>query len=266
MVAATGTGKTIIAAFDFKQSFDRLQQSRMLFVAHREEILVQSRGVFRNILRDHNFGELWVGNHRPDHLEQLFVSVQTLNARALWDQVPPDFFDYIVVDEFHHGAAPSYQRLLRLFYAEDFTGIDGHTGTGRWQGYSGLVSHDRICSEIRLPDAINRKLLSPFQYFGISDCVDYSHVKWQRGGYDRNGLEKLLITGDDIRARLIIEKTRGDLAGCFCCPGHLFLCFPGPCWVYGRKVPGCRYFSHGTYGQRLPGMSGRAAVKRSAAA
>ncbi|WP_300459472.1 DEAD/DEAH box helicase family protein [Desulfobacula sp.] len=105
VVAATGTGKTIIAAFDFKHSFDRPQQTRILFVAHREEILVQSRWVFRNILRDNNFGELWVGNHRPDHLEQLFVSVQTLNARALWDQVPPDFFDYIVVDEFHHGAA-----------------------------------------------------------------------------------------------------------------------------------------------------------------
>ncbi len=222
VVAATGTGKTIVAAFDFKQSFERPGQKRMLFVAHREEILVQSRGVFRNILRDHNFGELWVGNHTPDHLEQLFVSVQTLNARALWDQVPPDFFDYIVVDEFHHGAAPSYQRLLDYFTPKILLGL---TATPERADGKNILAwfHNRICSEIRLPDAINQKLLSPFQYFCISDCVDYSHVKWQRGGYDRNGLEKLLITGDDIRARLIIEKAKEILLDvsaargiCFC--------------------------------------------------
>ena len=222
VVAATGTGKTLIAAFDFKRSFDRPQQTRFLFVAHREEILVQSLGVFRNILRDHNFGELWVGSHRPDHLEQLFVSVQTLNARALWDQVPPDFFDYIVVDEFHHGAAPSYQRLLNYFTPKILMGL---TATPERADGQNILAwfHDRICSEIRLPDAINQKLLSPFQYFCISDSVDYSRVKWQRGGYDRTALEKLLITGDDMRARLIIEKARKILLDitaargiCFC--------------------------------------------------
>lgn len=221
MVAATGTDKTVIAAFDFKRSFDRPHQARFLFVAHREEILVQSRGVFRNILRDHNFGELWVGNHRPEHLEQLFVSVQTLNARKLWDQVPPDFFDYIVVDEFHHGAAPSYQRLLDYFRPKILMGL---TATPeRADGKNILVwFHHRICSEIRLPDAINQKLLSPFQYFCISDCVDYSQLKWQRGGYDRNELEKLLITGDDIRARLIIEKAKEILLDIFSVRGICF--------------------------------------------
>jgi superfamily II DNA or RNA helicase/HKD family nuclease len=222
VVAATGTGKTIIAAFDFKRSFDRPQQTRFLFVAHREEILVQSRGVFRNILRDNNFGELWVGSHRPDHLEQLFVSVQTLNARALWDEVPPDFFDYIVVDEFHRGAAPSYQRLLNYFTPKILLGL---TATPERADGQNILAwfHDRICSEIRLPDAIDQKLLSPFQYFCISDSVDYSQIKWQRGGYDRTALEKLLVTGDDMRAQLIIEKAREILLDvsaargiCFC--------------------------------------------------
>jgi superfamily II DNA or RNA helicase len=163
-----------------------------------------------------------VGNHRPDHLEQLFVSVQTLNARALWDQVPPDFFDYIVVDEFHHGAAPSYQPLLNYFTPKILLGL---TATPERADGKNILAwfHDRICSEIRLPDAINQKLLSPFQYFCISDSVDYSQVRWQRGGYDRNALEKLLITGDDMRARLIIEKAREILLDvsaargiCFC--------------------------------------------------
>lgn len=162
------------------------------------------------------------GSHRPDHMEQLFASVQTLNARALWDQVPPDFFDYIVVDEFHHGAAPSYQRLLNYFTPKFLLGL---TATPERADGQNILAwfHDRICSEIRLPDAINQKLLSPFQYFGISDSVDYSQIKWQRGGYDRAALEKLLITGDDMRDRLIIEKASEILLDvsaargiCFC--------------------------------------------------
>jgi len=222
VVAATGTGKTVIAAFDFKKSVSNPNQSRFLFVAHREEILTQSRAVFRNILRDQNFGELWVGNQIPNHLEQLFVSVQTFHARKLWKQVDPDFYDYIIIDEFHHAAASSYQELTDYFTPKILLGL---TATPeRADGLDILKYFDHhVSAEIRLPDAINRKLLSPFQYFCLTDRVDYSQVTWRRGGYDRNELEKLLITGDDIRAKLIIEKatellldisqTRGI---CFC--------------------------------------------------
>ncbi|MCF8055942.1 MAG: DUF3427 domain-containing protein [Desulfocapsa sp.] len=222
VVAATGTGKTVIAAFDFKKSVSNPNQSRFLFVAHREEILTQSRAVFRNILRDQNFGELWVGNQTPNHLEQLFVSVQTFHARKLWKQVDPDFYDYIIIDEFHHAAASSYQELTDYFTPKILLGL---TATPeRADGLDILKYFDHhVSAEIRLPDAINRKLLSPFQYFCLTDQVDYSKVTWRRGGYDRNELEKLLITGDDIRAKLIIEKatellldisqTRGI---CFC--------------------------------------------------
>lgn len=222
VVAATGTGKTVIAAFDFKKSVSNPNQSRFLFVAHREEILTQSRAVFRNILRDQNFGELWVGNQTPNHLEQLFVSVQTFHARKLWKQVDPDFYDYIIIDEFHHAAASSYQELTDYFTPKILLGL---TATPeRADGLDILKYFDHhVSAEIRLPDAINRKLLSPFQYFCLTDRVDYSQVTWRRGGYDRNELEKLLITGDDIRAKLIIEKatellldisqTRGI---CFC--------------------------------------------------
>jgi len=163
VVAATGTGKTIIAAFDFKNVFPRSHQTRILFIAHREEILSQSRTVFRHILKDQNFGELWVGKHTPAHQEQLFVSVQTFCSQKLWENLSPDFYDYIVIDEFHRAAAPSYQELLDHFKPEILLGL---TATPeRADGNDILKYFDHhISAEIRLPDAINRKLLSPFQY------------------------------------------------------------------------------------------------------
>jgi superfamily II DNA or RNA helicase/HKD family nuclease len=205
VVAATGTGKTVIAAFDFKRFAKNKNRPRLLFVAHREEILTQSQAVFRNILRDQNFGELWVGQFHPAHLEQLFISVQTLNARNLCEQVAPDFYDYIVIDEFHHAAAPSYQKLTDYFTSKILLGL---TATPERTDDQDILKYfnGHISAEIRLPDAINRKLLSLFQYFCITDQVDYSQISWRRGGYDRKELEALLITGDDIRAKLIIEK------------------------------------------------------------
>ena len=205
VVAATGTGKTVIAAFDFKRFSSTPNRSRLLFVAHREEILTQSRSVFRNILRSQNFGELWVGSHTPSHLEQLFVSVQTFRAQRLWEKVESHFYDYIIIDEFHHAAAPSYQELTRYFTPTILLGLTATPERADEQDILKYFDY-HISAEIRLPDAINRKLLSPFQYFCITDQVDYSKVAWRRGGYDRNELEKLLITGDDIRAKLIIEK------------------------------------------------------------
>ena len=206
IVAATGTGKTVIAAFDFKRFTTNVNPARLLFVAHREEILTQSRSVFRNILRDQNFGELWVGNQTPKHLEQLFVSVQTLHSRRIWEDIDPDFYDYIIIDEFHHAAASSYQKLNEYFTPKILLGLtatpERTDGQDIFKYFNGHIS-----AEIRLPDAINRKLLSPFQYFCITDQVDYSQVTWRHDGYDRSELEALLITGDDIRAKLVIEKT-----------------------------------------------------------
>lgn len=222
VVAATGTGKTVVAAVDYKRFSKEVDQARLLFVAHREEILSQSQAVFRNILRDQNFGELWVGSHTPQHLEHLFISVQTFHSRALWEKLPADFYDFIIIDEFHHAAAASYQKLNEYFTPKILLGL---TATPeRADGQDILKYFDgHIGAEIRLPDAINRKLLSPFQYFCITDQVDYSQVTWRRGGYDKKELENLLVTGDDIRAKLILEKTSEILLDiskaqgiCFC--------------------------------------------------
>ena len=192
VVAATGTGKTVISAFDYRR-FCRSkpgESNRLLFVAHREEILQQSRNVFQGVLKDPNFGELFVGGYKPTSLDHLFVSVQTLNSQALFDQLSPGFFDYIVVDEFHHAAAPTYQRLLEHFKPKILLGL---TATPeRMDGKSILDYFDnRIAAEIRLPEAIERKLLCPFHYFGVADTVDLDDLRWVRGGYDKKQLSEL---------------------------------------------------------------------------
>ena len=112
IVAATGTGKTVISAFDYKH-FKKQNQNKackLLFVAHREEILEQSIDTFRGVLKDANFGELFVGNHRPDNIDNLFISIQTFNSQDFTTKTNPNFYDYIIVDEFHHAAAPKIGR------------------------------------------------------------------------------------------------------------------------------------------------------------
>jgi superfamily II DNA or RNA helicase len=211
VVAATGTGKTMIAAFDYRNwSRDIVgvgnRKPRLLFVAHREELLKQSLYTYRNVLRDANFGELLVGGRTPESYEHLFVSIQSYNSRALADEFPPDRFDYVVIDEFHHAAAPSYERLLAHVRPRVLLGL---TATPeRSDGLDVLRRFDNhMSAQIRLPDAINRKLLCPFQYFGVTDPVSLQGLQWQRGGYRVDELDKL-YTGNDLRAALVIEKVR----------------------------------------------------------
>jgi superfamily II DNA or RNA helicase len=212
VVAATGTGKTVISAFDylhFKKERGRNESSRLLFVAHREEILKQSLLTFRSVLRDFNFGELLVSGSEPEKFDHLFCSIQSFNSRALSNQLTADFFDYVVVDEFHHAAAPSYRRLLTFLRPKVLLGL---TATPERMDELDVVAFfdNQIAAEIRLPDAINRKLLAPFQYFGITDAVNFSGLLWQRGGYDVSELDSIL-TGNDVRANLIIDKVRATL-------------------------------------------------------
>lgn len=192
VVAATGTGKTVISAFDYCR-FCKANPggiNRLLFVAHREEILKQSRDIFQGVLKDPNFGELFVGNYKPANLDHLFISIQTINSQALYDILPENYYDYIIVDEFHHAAAPTYQKLLNRFKPKILLGL---TATPeRMDGKSILDYFDnRIAAEIRLPEAIDRKLLCPFQYFGVSDAVDLTDLRWVRGGYDKSQLSNL---------------------------------------------------------------------------
>ena len=204
IVAATGTGKTVISAFDYKRFRQQNPTARLLFVAHRKEILKQSIKCFRGVLHDANFGELFYGGIVPDSIDNLFISIETFNSQALDKTTSPDFYDFIIVDEFHHAAAPVYQRLLEYYRPKILLGL---TATPeRMDGKSILCYFDdRIAAEIRLPEAIDRKLLCPFHYFGVSDDVDLHDIKWSRGGYDRTSLSKI-YTGNDMRLMLILKE------------------------------------------------------------
>lgn len=203
VVAATGTGKTVISAFDYKR-YCKLHPNkpcRLLFIAHREEILKQSMYTFRAILKDENFGELFVGNHCPQSIDHLFMSIQTFNAQNFTAKTITGFYDYIVVDEFHHAAAPTYKTLLSYYEPQILLGL---TATPERMDGKNVMDYfnNRIAAEIRLPEAIDRKLLCPFQYFGVTDTVDLSELKWTRGGYDKGELSNLYsFSGNVARKR-----------------------------------------------------------------
>jgi len=203
IVAATGTGKTVISAFDYKTFKSSNESSKLLFIAHRKEILLQAVSTFRGILRDNNFGELWVDGQEPDNFEFVFASVQTLNNRLNDLQLSPTFFDYIVIDECHHLTANSYRGILKYFQPKVLLGL---TATPERMDGGNIQEdfHNKIAAEIRLPEALNRKLLCPFQYFGITDSVDLSNVGWERGRYIASELSSV-YTSNDRRVRHIID-------------------------------------------------------------
>jgi len=204
LVSATGTGKTVMAAIDYARLRETLPRARLLFVAHREEILAQSLATFRHGLRDHSFGELWVGGQRPRGFEAVFASVQSLSVSGL-AALDPEHFDVVIVDEFHHAAARSYQALLERVRPVELLGL---TATPeRSDGLPILGWFDnRIAAELRLWDAIAQQRLSPFAYYGVHDGLDLRELPWQRGrGYDVTGLSNLL-THTDAWARTVLHQ------------------------------------------------------------
>lgn len=204
IVAATGTGKTVVSAFDFKRYYNENPNCRLLFLAHRKEILEQSASTFRAILRDQNFGELWVKDHVPNEYKHVFASIQTLNRNSKYLQFNKDYFDYIILDETHHGAAESYDNIISYFNSDILLGL---TATPERMDGQDILKYfnDRIAYEIRLHEAIDRNLLCPFHYFGITDSVDLNSVKWSKGKYEVSELSNL-YTGNDMRADLILRS------------------------------------------------------------
>ena len=196
VVAATGTGKTWIAAFDFKRLRNEGKGDSLLFVAHRDEILRQSQQVFQLVLREPGFGERLVGGERPRSGRHVFASVQSLANRV--DDIDPDGFDVVIVDEFHHAAAASYDRLLKRLRPKFLLGL---TATPeRADGRPVLEWFDgRIAFESRLWDALDQGLLCPFHYFGVNDTTDLATVRFERGRYVAGDLDNVL-TGDHVRA------------------------------------------------------------------
>ena len=204
IVAATGTGKTVISAFDFRRFNRENPGAKLLFVAHREEMLKQARKTFQAVLRDASFGELWVGGIKPEHFNQLFVSVQTLKGQIKSLVLTDDFYDMIVIDEVHHISANSYRSILSLFSPDILLGL---TATPERQDGKSILEDfcHTIAAELRLSDAINRRYLCPFQYFGIDDVVDLSDVAWKKGRYIPGELTQI-YTQNDNRVNHILQN------------------------------------------------------------
>jgi superfamily II DNA or RNA helicase len=223
VVAATGTGKTVIAASDYKEFANKHERAHLLFVAHREEILKQSILTFQQVLCDYNFGEKWFGGEEPSNYEYVFASKDTLNNRIDNFNLPQDYYDYIVIDEAHHIPAGSYQKIISYFKPKILLGL---TATPERMDCKDITKYfdGTISAEIRLDDALNKGLLAPFHYYGITDSVDYSEVGWNKGQYVASELSKI-YTYNDARTGIILKSLETYLpksslhnvrALCFC--------------------------------------------------
>ncbi|WP_442863689.1 DUF3427 domain-containing protein [Arthrobacter sp. FW306-07-I] len=207
LVAATGTGKTVIAALDYKRLSQAAGRSlKLLFVAHRQEILKQAMRTYRDVMQDGAFGELYVGEHKPQEWKHIFASVQSLSSLGV-EQLKPDFFDVVVIDEFHHAMAPTYRRLLDHLKPQQLLGLTATPERGDGVDVAKQFFDGRTASELRLWDALDADLLVPFHYFGVSDDIDLSRLEWKRGNYDTAQLSAL-YTGNDARAAKVIRELR----------------------------------------------------------
>jgi superfamily II DNA or RNA helicase len=185
VVAATGVGKTFLAAFD-SRAFKRI-----LFVAHRDEILGQAEQTFKCV-RDNLTTGQFNGIGKELNADIIFASVQTLgNTNYLNDSYfAPDAFDYIVIDEFHHAVADCYQNILDYFKPKFLLGLTATPERLDNQDVFALCDYN-IIYEVRLKEAINKGWLVPFRYYGIYDEIDYNEVRFKNGKYNTEALEKL---------------------------------------------------------------------------
>jgi superfamily II DNA or RNA helicase/HKD family nuclease len=204
VVAPTGTGKTLIAAFDYARQPYSGRRPRLLFLAHREELLRQAQDRFRHVLRDESFGDLLVGGEQPAAYDHLFATIQSFRSRGLLESQGPSHWDYAVLDEAHHVPADSYRDIVTSLNPRILLGL---TATPeRMDGESILPWFDnRIADEMRLWHAIERQYLVPFDYYGVSDGTDLSDLSWTRGAYAVADLERSYL-GNTRRVDLIIKQ------------------------------------------------------------
>ncbi|WP_432938304.1 DUF3427 domain-containing protein [Kribbella sp. CA-253562] len=213
VVAATGTGKTVIAALDYRRLRDEAEcqgkpAPSLLFVAHRREILQQSIRTYREVLSDASFGEEYHSGLRPERWRHVFASIQSLSVDDV-TAMPREAFDILVVDEFHHAAAKTYRTLLEHLTPKELLGLTAtpeRTDGFDVQSYFG----GRTAVELRLWDALSDDLLCPFHYFGIADGTDLTGLDWKRGRYDDHQLSEL-YTGNSKRASIVLREVRDKI-------------------------------------------------------
>jgi superfamily II DNA or RNA helicase len=213
VVAATGTGKTMVAAFDHQATIRERGGGlpKLLFVAHRVELLRQARDTYRQVLKRPAFGELLAEGSEPGSFDHLFASIQAVTARGLINRVGPDYWHSVVIDECHHLPATSFDQFARQVTPRILLGL---TATPeRSDGDSVLRCFDARpdgspAVELRLWDALEQQLLAPFEYFGTADDTNLRDVPWDRRSGEVEALDRL-ITGNMIRAKLVIDTFLG---------------------------------------------------------
>lgn len=211
--AATGIGKTYLAAFD------SASYKRVLFVAHREEILQQAATTFRNVRQSENYG-FFDGKHKDTDKDVIFASVATLGREEYLreDYFSPDYFDYLAIDEFHHAVNDQYQRIAQYFKPQFLLGLTATPDRMDGRNIYEICDYN-VPYEISLKEGINKGMLVPFHYYGIYDETDYSSLHLVKGRYVERDLNKAYI-GNDDRYDLIYKYYRkypSKRALGFCC-------------------------------------------------
>lgn len=210
MVAATGTGKTVVAAFDYR-NICRAEggRPRLLFVAHREEILRQALRTYREVLRDPEFGELLSGSHEPERQDHLFATIDSVTRRDLVATVGADYWHTVVVDECHRLAADRFDAFVKAVRPRVLLGLTATPERSDGQPiaqYFDPRADGSPAVELRLWHALDLQLLAPFEYYACDDDTDFSAVPWDRPG-EREAVDNL-VTGNDVRARLVVNEWR----------------------------------------------------------
>jgi len=210
VVAATGTGKTVVAAFDYRNICQAEGgRPRLLFVAHREEILRQALRTYREVLRDPEFGELLSGSHEPERRDHLFATIDSVTSRDLVATVGADYWHTVVVDECHRLAADRFDAFVKAVRPRVLLGLTATPERSDGQPiaqYFDPRADGSPAVELRLWHALDLQLLAPFEYYACDDATDFSAVPWDRPG-EREAVDNL-VTGNDVRARLVVNEWR----------------------------------------------------------
>lgn len=210
LVAATGTGKTVVAAFDYRNTCHiEGGRPRLLFVAHREEILHQAMRTYREVLRDPEFGDLLTGSHQPESWNHLFATIDSVTSRDLVATVGADHWHTVVVDECHRLAANRFDTFAKAVRPSVLLGLTATPERSDGQPiapYFDSRPDGSPAVELRLWHALDLQLLAPFEYYACDDATDFSEVPWDMPG-EREAVDNL-VTGNDDRAKLVINEWR----------------------------------------------------------
>ncbi|MDY5584579.1 MAG: DUF3427 domain-containing protein [Arcanobacterium sp.] len=211
VVAATGTGKTILSALDYRQLCETAgKRLSLLFIAHQGELLRQSRSAFATVLRDQQFGEFYFDGQIPENHDAVFATIQTLSKSGM-EKFDADEFDVVIIDEFHHADAPTYRKVIEYFRPNEFLGLTATPERSDGKNVAVEFFNGRIASQLRLWDALEADLLVPFHYYGIDDGTDLSSLKFYAGKYSDDELSKYYLANKD-RVALILNEIERKIA------------------------------------------------------